>query len=595
MAKNKEKVQETATQGVDVTSLPTNAEVRSQLRSDIEEQRALIEQEKEGSKNAANIEAARQNIKTLRQNAAEEIQANRKVRQLGYANDAVDAVKNWMKESGKEQIDEQTLSNILTPQQLWYFQKYNNKGSNRGTALGGNAFFGKVNADTVSRINAKAKEKYDAEKAAEEGVKYSDEAILTDDETSYMVGNIAISNKKLNDMKDWGDTVADANSITPEQVQELYQKLEGYNIKVPKVGVVDAEGKPVMGDDGNQLQQYDINPNNYTVDDIYDALDDVLGDEGDMLLDALGFRDSETGRMAIPHRETYEEMMARRNAYNEEIKLLNQQKAIDRQKARLGLSDIAAGIGDMIKSSGGAIVNPRDYKQMYDSLTAQQQTNFNNYLARMEALKQEQKAKQLLADERAYKEKQDAIQREWQAEEYRKNREHEAIIASINASGTISKAQAEQLKDSINTTFGGKTYAFQSKEQANQTMQSIFGIIQHKISGTPLMEEFNNMFARLEGKGLDNGEITAVITRAALARPEIANDAELSKRISDILLSDSYSSKNSAVGTTPTATPTATHTATPTAETPSYVGMLTGQNIVGGGGNLNNTAPFLRN
>lgn len=431
----------TPTDSVDTTTLKTAAEIRGDRRDAVKEQRDLINAEKAkgDNANAANIATAQQNIQTLRNNAKTEIQNNRVARQKGYADEAVSLVAEWMERTGNKNedgtykdIDEQSLASVLSPKQLWYFQKFNNKGSNWGNALGGRAFLGELNNTTVSRINQMAKEKLGAKQKQEESVKYSDAPLKTSTGADMVVGNVAISNKKINEMKDWGDGITDVNAISPEKVQQLYQKLESYGVAVPKEPVLDEQGKAVVDENNEPVMQYAIGNDSYTIDTILDELDD----DGDMVLEALGFRDSQTGRLAVPHHKTYDEILADRERAQEELRHINEQKALQRQQARLGLADLAAGIGDMIKASGGAIVTPRDYQAMYNSLTEQQKTNYNNYLARMQALKEQEKAKQkeaadrarqdrLLAEQRAYQEEQARKAQEFQARENQKNREWE--------------------------------------------------------------------------------------------------------------------------------------------------------------------------
>ena len=349
-----------------------------------------------------------------------------------YADEAINSVAKWMEDTGGQPLTEESLANILTPKQLWHFQKKYNQGSNWGNALGGRAFFGNLNDRTVQLLTEQANNKIAANKKAalekKAYVPYGD-----------MEGGFEINNSRLNEIKDWGNGVTDDN-ITPEQAQTLYAKLESYGMQVPKktVPVLDAEGKETKDAEGNVLTQevYDTDGTS-TIGGLYAKLGTVNGvDDNEDVLDELGFRDG-AGNIARPHRKTYEEILAEQQRKQQELDYIKQQKALQRQQARVGLADIAAGIGDMIKASGGALVDKRDYQDMYNRLTAQQQKNFDNYLARMEALKQEEKAKQRLAEERAYNEKLQTTLHErdmekilqaqgFQASEADKGRKHQA-------------------------------------------------------------------------------------------------------------------------------------------------------------------------
>lgn len=408
----------------------TPQEIRNERADAIKQQRDIISSERKADNtNQANIDLAKQNIETLRSNAKLNIEQAKTNRRDKYADEAISSVAKWMEDTGGQPLTEESLANILTPKQLWHFQKKYNQGSNWGNALGGRAFFGNLNDRTVQLLTEQANKKIAAnKKAANERktyVPYGD-----------VEGGFEINNSRLNDIKDWGNGVTDDN-ITPEQAQALYAKLESYGMQVPKktVPVLDAEGKETKDANGNVITQevYDTDGTS-TIGGLYAKLGTVNGvDDNEDVLDELGFRDA-TGNIARPHRKTYEEILAEQEKKQKELEYINQQKALQRQQARLGLADIAAGIGDMIKASGGALVDKRSYQDMYDKLTAQQQKNFDNYLARMEALKQEEKARQkeaadrarqdrMLAEQRAYEEEQARKAQEFQARENQKNRE----------------------------------------------------------------------------------------------------------------------------------------------------------------------------
>jgi hypothetical protein len=405
-----------------------------------------------------------------------------------YADEAISSVAKWMEDTGGQPLTEESLANILTPKQLWHFQKKYNQGSNWGNALGGRAFFGNLNDRTVQLLTEQANKKIAAnKKAANERktyVPYGD-----------VEGGFEINNSRLNDIKDWGNGVTDDN-ITPEQAQALYAKLESYGMQVPKktVPVLDAEGKETKDANGNVITQevYDTDGTS-TIGGLYAKLGTVNGvDDNEDVLDELGFRDA-AGNIARPHRKTYEEILAEQQKKQQELDYINQQKALARQQARVGLADIAAGIGDIIKASGGALVDKRDYQDMYNRLTAQQQKNFDNYLARMEALKQEEKAKQkeaadrarqerLLKEQRLYNEQ--LQQRQWEHDEEVLEQKHQNKLGEIRERakhklaeiGERNKNQINKFNNAGSVVFDGVDYTF-DKAHNNNAISAILPIV----------------------------------------------------------------------------------------------------------------------
>lgn len=548
-------------------------ELRQERRDAIREQRDVINYTKDLRKKDeyfagdSYINTAKQNIKTIKDNAKEELKVyNTKVkndriaRQQGYADEAVGLVADWMERTGQDNIDEQSLATVLSPKQLWYFQKFNNKGSNWGNTLGGREFFGELNNNTVSSINQKAKERLGAKQQQEKEARSDDDPLKTSTGAEMKIGNVAISNKKINEMKDWGDGITDVNAISPEKVQQLYEKLESYGVAVPKEQVLDEQGNAVVDENNSPVMQYAIGNDSYTIDTILDELDDA-GD-GDMVLEALGFRDSQTNRLAVPHHRTYEEILADRQRAQDELRYANEQKALQRQQARLGLADLAAGIGDMIKASGGAIVTPRDYRAMYDSLTEQQKTNYNNYLARMDALKAEQKAKQkeaadrayqerLLAEQRAYQEEQARKAQEFQASESKKNREHQESMLSdrLEAQKEIQRLKNQnaidrlhlniESKEASNSAKYGTSIPFDGEiipikpNLSDGLYQGIYGYIEPAIRNHPA---FVNELASIDKAYLEtNPKAVRVIVANALTNPTVNITAEMKAAIRKLI------------------------------------------------------------
>jgi hypothetical protein len=267
-------------------------------------------------------------------------------------------------------------------------------------------------------------------------------------------------------------------------------------MQVPKktVPVLDAEGKETKDANGNVITQevYDTDGTS-TIGGLYAKLGTVNGvDDNEDVLDELGFRDT-AGNIARPHRKTYEEILSEQEKKQKELEYISQQKALQRQQARVGLADLAAGIGDMIKASGGAIVNPRDYRAMYDSLTEQQKTNYNNYLARMQALKEQEKAKQKEAAERARQERllkeqrlynEQLQQRQWAHDEEVLEQKHKNKIEEIKARGQQKlkeieeryKNQIDKFNKAGSIVFDGIDYTF-DKSHNNNVISQLLPIV----------------------------------------------------------------------------------------------------------------------
>lgn len=314
------------------------------------------------------------------------------------------AYNDFVETYGRKPTEEEAANVIGKDLYSWQF--INNKAGNIGDAFGRREFFGQVHGKTMAGLD-KNYQTWKAEqqaKAAEESKKPMAGMVKIQDGLD--TKDVYITKDNQRTAKLIGNQIEDPNNIPPE-VANRYRTL------------FEEMGVPV----GKEFTEYT------TLGDIIQGVDDDV-------LDMLGFYDEETGSLKVPHQETYEEMLARREKAEEALRLQTEQRALDRQRARTGLADLAAGIGDMIKASNGAIVTPRDYQAMYNSLTEQQKTNYNNYLARMQAMKEAEKAKakeaadrayqeRLLAEQRAYQEEQTRKAQDFQASENQKNRDWE--------------------------------------------------------------------------------------------------------------------------------------------------------------------------
>lgn len=333
-----------------------------------------------GTKVAATEDSpARMDLGRLKTNISkpENVSANpRLVRRQENANAYLDALAAKEKELGRA-LTKQEIADWDDPKGLFAYQSLNNKKGNWANAFGANAFFGSLNDDTYNMLRRDLDARGEQEQRNQVQDNKSDRVVaivpMVGGHTRAVTRGQQIAHQNL------GSTITDINDLSPEQANAI-------------VGILRKD---------HTIPENIKFESSTTLANVLDQLDDYVSDEE---LQALGYYNDDMVA-TIPHKETFEDIMARREKAEEAMRLQSQQRALERQRARAGLADLAAGIGDMIKASGGAIVTPRDYRAMYDSLTAQQQTNYNNYLARMQALKEQEKEKRRLAEERAYNEK----------------------------------------------------------------------------------------------------------------------------------------------------------------------------------------------
>lgn len=437
-----------------------------------------------------------------------------------------------------------------------YQKSIGNKAGNWGTAFGSNALWGTLNKETRAALEREYQESQNANKT--NFAQSMNQSVYDWGEGD---NKRSITKGMQMDIRNWGDGIDEKKDLTPEQITALNTILTNNgltNITIPTQQITskDANGEDVVTE--TQL------PMSYN--DMLDNLYANMSDEEKEAFDYLGFveRDDDGNFMYVrPHNETFEEKLARREREQARIDLATQQRALERQRARAGLADLAAGIGDMIKASGGAIVTPRDYRAMYESLTAQQQTNYNNYLARMQALKEQEKEKRRLAEERAYQEKLLATQherdmekllttQEFQAGEAQKDRDWKSYEAelerALKAAGFKNEADIAAIKEGnkgISLSIGDKTFMFSSKDQHNSTVATLYGPILKAIAektdnGYRLREPYSTIINSLRGAGVDSvGQVNAVVL-AALRSEEVLNNIELVKELQKVARDNGY-------------------------------------------------------
>ncbi len=142
---------------------------------------------------------------------------------------------------------------------------------------------------------------------------------------------------------------------------------------------------------------------------------------------------------------------------DEEKERARKEKEIQRKQIAQSMSDLGAVFGDVIKASGGALVTPRDVQAKYDALDKQSQAVYDNYRARMDAMRKELNDDAEKDRDRALKAKENAeawayqwrlyaakkaaddaktdAERKWKAAEAEKDRKAKANAAYIRATG----------------------------------------------------------------------------------------------------------------------------------------------------------------
>lgn len=459
-----------------------------------------------------------------------------------------------LRETYDDPTDEQILA-VAGNNLRGYQKKMGNKAANWGTAFGSNALWGTLNKDTRAALEAGYQQQKNKDK---KNFVQSQNQVLH----SWGDGDNKKSITKGTQMaiRNWGDGINEKEDLTPEQITALNTILTNNGLANVTIPTQQVKTKGENGEDvTNDVQQ------SMSYNDMLDNLYDNMSDDEKEAFELLGFveRDGNGDFMYVrPHNETFEEKLARKERERERIDMLTQQKAHQRQQARLGLADLAAGIGDMIKASGGAIVNPRDYRAMYDSLTEQQKTNYNNYLARMQALKEQEKAKRkeaadrayqekLLAEQRAYQEEQARKAQEFQASESKKNREHQESMLSdrLEAQKEIQRLKNQnaidrlhlniESKEAFNSAKYGTSIAFDGgiieiqPSKAEGLYSTIYGIIDPVIRNHPA---YVNDLEAIDKAYLEkNPKSVRVIVSHALSNPSVHLTPEMKEAIRKLI------------------------------------------------------------
>lgn len=369
---------------------------------------------------------------------------------------------------------------------------YGNGKGRFGTMLGRGAMWGRVDSNTMKGLEERRKALEEAKKkqtdaqqeiadAADSITRGNpDDALATVTHSDGSETNVTTADRDK--LKAWADKVGyNIHDISPEQVKELQKIITDMGFPVKVDGIAGTQTIPtVIKAMMNSLPEEDA-----------DALEDALSVVGTQL--------NPDGTVTLPHTITFEELQAQRDAEKERIDLRTRQRELERKQARIGLADIAASIGDMIRASQGANVSNRDLKEMYNSLTAQQQANYDAYVARTQKMKEDAKAAAARQRERnedkAYQSKEAEKNRNWQAgeaeknrlfqaEEAEKNRQMQERIASNKLQAELKKLDNQVGRENVNKViqnggfvWKGALYGTGGSGGNNTIINRIYGIL----------------------------------------------------------------------------------------------------------------------
>ena len=369
---------------------------------------------------------------------------------------------------------------------------YGNGKGRFGTMLGRGAMWGRVDSNTMKGLEERRKALEEAKKKqtdAKQEIADAADSITRDnpDDTLATVtrsdgSETNITTADRDKLKEWADKVGyNIHVISPEQVKELQKIITNMGFPVKVDGIAGTQTIPtVIKAMMNSLPEEDA-----------DALEDALS--------VVGTQFNSDGTVTLPHTITFEELQAQRDAEKERIDLRTRQRELERKQARIGLADIAASIGDMIRASQGANVSNRDLKEMYNSLTAQQQANYDAYVARTQKMKEDAKAAAARQRERnedkAYQSEEAEKNRIWkageevknrlfQAEQAEKNRQSQEMIASNKLNAELKKLDNQIGREKVNKiiqnggfVWKGSLYGTGGSGGNSTIMNRIYGIL----------------------------------------------------------------------------------------------------------------------
>jgi hypothetical protein len=188
---------------------------------------------------------------------------------------------------------------------------------------------------------------------------------------------------------------------------------------------------------------------------------------------------------------------------------------------------------------------------MYDTLTAQQKVNYNNYLARMQAMKEAEKAKAKEAADRAYNERllkekyarEDALLKAAQErEDAQRKQDHEWELEKIRARGENSlrvqkeknKATLEKFNNERIINFNGVNYTY-AKGAKNSVISQLLPIVKPYFNDT---NDYKSMLSGIENSAMNEfgkDEEIANLVICAINDPYLYLSEESKAKIVNVL------------------------------------------------------------
>lgn len=243
------------------------------------------------------------------------------------------------------------------------------------------------------------------------------------------------------------------------------------------------------------------------------------------------------------------QMQQERDERKAAIDLRNKNREIERARNRQSIAGLAAMIGDMIRASEGARVDPRDWQQMYDNLSAQEKANVNNYQIRMQKIADDIKQQRMLEKQRADAKAAAQLKLDADAAEKEKDRRNRIQLQKMKAEA--SRINATIYAGSRQAGGGGSKSASNIRafgnnneidaSQYDATMRAVYGMLKNfgvnfgigeSITGAKATPEVINRTATALQNAEQNEDGTWTIT-TPVGTFELTDDEK--KQIDDYL------------------------------------------------------------